>query len=53
LQSLARKGNAELLSAFNASFEGNGAFDEETFDSAFFIENASDIIRELNSTNSK
>lgn len=45
LQSLARKGNKELLAAFEASYEG-ASFNQETFDEAFFLENAKDIIDE-------
>lgn len=45
LNSLARKGNAELLSIFVASFEGK-AFNEDTFDVKFFLDNARDIVQE-------
>mmetsp|Transcript_120658 Transcript_120658/g.237221 ORF Transcript_120658/g.237221 Transcript_120658/m.237221 type:complete len:221 (+) Transcript_120658:66-728(+) len=45
LLSLARKGDAELLAAFEASYEGS-SFNEETFDHSFFLENARDIVRE-------
>jgi hypothetical protein len=45
LQSLARKGNPELLAAFEASYEG-AAFNQETFDEKFFLDNAHDIVEE-------
>lgn len=45
LQSLARKGDPELLAAFEASYEG-AAFNQETFDEKFFLENAHDIVEE-------
>ena len=43
LQSLARKGDSELMASFEGSFEGV-AFNEETFDEAFFLSNCRDII---------
>eukprot|EP01041_Mallomonas_annulata_P008758 gene8758-18116_t len=49
LQSLARKGNTELISIFEASCEGN-KFDQSTFDIKFFLENAEEIVKEM-STN--
>ena len=45
LQSLARKGDPELMSAFQASFEGIG-FNEATFDVKFFLDNAKDIVQD-------
>lgn len=47
LLSFARKGNLELLSLFEASFEGT-SFDYETFDKKFFVENARQFIMEQN-----
>jgi hypothetical protein len=45
LQSLARKGDPSLLSVFQASFDGI-AFNQETFDVKFFLENAQAIVNE-------
>jgi hypothetical protein len=45
LQSLARKGNPELLAAFEASYEGT-EFNQDSFDEKFFLENARDIVEE-------
>jgi pyruvate/2-oxoglutarate dehydrogenase complex dihydrolipoamide acyltransferase (E2) component len=45
LQYLARKSNPDLLSIFEASFDGQ-QFNEETFDVKFFIENAEEIVKE-------
>jgi len=45
LQSLARKGNDDLLSIFEAS--SDGPFDVEKFDFKFFLENATDFAKEL------
>lgn len=45
IQALARKNNAALMAAFEASFDGI-AFNEETFDKKFFLENAKEIINE-------
>jgi len=47
LLSLARKGNADLLVVFEGSYEGK-AFNEETFDKKFFIDNARDVVEEQN-----
>jgi hypothetical protein len=44
--SAARKSNAELMSVFEASYEGD-AFDSATFDREFFLDNATDIVKEL------
>lgn len=46
LLSQCRKGNRELLSVFEASFEGE-TFDHATFDANFFLDNAKDILEEL------
>lgn len=45
LQSLARKGDSELMAAFEASYEGS-SYNQETFDEAFFLDNARDIVKE-------
>ena len=45
LQNLARKGNSDLLSVFEASFDGK-SFNEETFDMKFFLDNATEIVNE-------
>lgn len=48
LLSQCRKGNPELLSVFVASFEdGSTSFDHERFDANFFLDNAKDILEEL------
>ena len=52
LMSLARKGNADLLSTFEASFEGN-EFNLDSFDRKFFIENAKEIIKENEQNSAK
>lgn len=46
LLSAARKSNAELMSVFEASFEGD-SFDSASFDREFFLDNAVDIVDEL------
>lgn len=46
LLSAARKSNAELMSVFEASFEGD-AFDSTSFDREFFLDNATEIVKEL------
>ena len=51
LQSLARKGDSELMTLFEASFEGI-SFNEETFDEKYFLDNVKDYVNEL-SSNSK
>jgi len=43
LMTLARKGHPELLAAFDASFEGL-YFNPETFNTAFFVEQATAIV---------
>lgn len=43
IQSLARKGNPELMSVFMASFDG-ASFNDDTFDVKFFLDNAKDVI---------
>ena len=45
LQYLARKGNPELVSIFESSFDG-AEFNEDTFDIKFFLENAEEIVKE-------
>ena len=45
LLSLARKGQEDLLSVFEASCDGD-KFSAETFDKKFFLENAVDIVKE-------
>lgn len=45
LLSLARKGDQQLLNAFEASCEGLH-YDDETFDQDFFLENAQSIVDE-------
>mmetsp|Transcript_14477 Transcript_14477/g.15652 ORF Transcript_14477/g.15652 Transcript_14477/m.15652 type:complete len:109 (-) Transcript_14477:15-341(-) len=45
LQSLARKGDSSLMSVFEASFDGV-AFNKDTFDVKFFLENAQAIVNE-------
>lgn len=47
LQSLARKGDAELLAAFEASCEG-ASYHQLRFDEAFFLDNATAIVEEHN-----
>lgn len=45
LQSLGRKGNKELISIFEASYDGN--FNRENnFDKKFFLDNAIEIVNE-------
>ncbi len=46
LQSLARKGDKELLTVFEASFDGI-KFDQESFDIKFFLSNARGLIKDL------
>ena len=45
LQSLARKSDGELISLFEASYEGEN-FNAETFDIKFFLENSKELIEE-------
>jgi pyruvate/2-oxoglutarate dehydrogenase complex dihydrolipoamide acyltransferase (E2) component len=45
LQFLARKGNPDLLSIFEASCD-NVLYDPKTFDKKFFLSNAEDIVQE-------
>lgn len=45
LQFLARKGNPDLLSVFEASCD-NEHFTPETFDKKFFLENAEEVVKE-------
>jgi uncharacterized membrane protein len=45
LQSLARKGNAELMSVFTASFDGT-VFNHDSFDVKFFLDNAKEVVNE-------
>ena len=45
LQHLARKGNPDLLSVFEASCD-NEIFSAANFDKKFFLENAEDIVKE-------
>ena len=45
LLSLARKGNADLMAVFEASYEGK-AFNVESFDKKFFIDNAKEVVEE-------
>ncbi len=45
LQSLARKGDSAIMDAFQASFDGV-AFNKDTFDIKFFLENALAIVNE-------
>ncbi len=45
LNSLARKGNEELMSIFVASFDGT-SFNDDTFDMKFFLDNAKDLVEE-------
>lgn len=45
MQGLARKGNTELLSIFEASTDG--PYNPDTFDYKFFMENATDVVKEL------
>jgi len=45
LQALARKGHPELLAAFEAAFEGS-SFNIDTFDVAFFLDNARAVVQE-------
>ena len=44
---LARKGDSQLLNAFEASCEGLH-YDDETFDNEFFLDNARAIVEEIN-----
>ena len=43
LLSLCRQKNADLVDAFDASFDGD-EFNDDTFDAAFFIDNARSIV---------
>lgn len=45
IQSMARKGDEELLAAFAASCEGS-SYHQETFDEDFFVSNATAIAEE-------
>ena len=45
LLSLARKGNADMRAVFEASYEGK-AFNVESFDKKFFIDNAKEVVEE-------
>jgi len=45
LLSLARKGNADMRAVFEASYEGK-AFNVESFDKKFFIDNTKEIVEE-------
>ncbi len=45
LQKLARKGNPELLAAFEAAFEG-ATFSIDQFDADFFLDNARAVVEE-------
>jgi hypothetical protein len=45
LLSLARKGNADLTAVFESSYEGK-AFNVESFDKKFFIDNAKEVVEE-------
>lgn len=45
LQSLARKGNEDLISVFEASYESEN-FTPESFDKKFFLSNAEEIVTE-------
>jgi pyruvate/2-oxoglutarate dehydrogenase complex dihydrolipoamide acyltransferase (E2) component len=45
MQGLARKSNPEMLSIFEASTD-DGNYKPETFDYKFFLENATDVVKE-------
>jgi hypothetical protein len=45
LLSLARKGNADMRAVFEASYEGK-AFNVESFDKKFFIDNTKKVVEE-------
>lgn len=45
LQALARKGNEDLISVFEASYESEN-FTPESFDKKFFLSNAEEIVHE-------
>lgn len=45
LQSLVRKGDKDIMDAFQASYDG-AAFSRESFDAKFFISNAQEIVKE-------
>eukprot|EP01031_Cornospumella_fuschlensis_P024857 gene24857-30034_t len=45
LQSLVRKGDKDIMDAFQASFDGT-VFSRESFDSKFFLSNAQEIVKE-------
>jgi hypothetical protein len=46
IQSLARNANPQLISTFEASFDGD-SLSEETFDEEFFVENAVGLVEDL------
>lgn len=48
LQTLCRKGDKDIITLFDSSFEGNN-FNIETFDKKFFIDNAKEIVEEKGS----
>lgn len=45
LQSLARRGDADLMDIFHASFEEN-RYNTESFDKEFFIDNARGVVED-------
>lgn len=45
LQSLARRGDQELMDVFTASFDGV-AFDKDSFDVSFFVDNTKELVKE-------
>jgi hypothetical protein len=45
LQNLARHGDVALMEIFEASFDGL-VFNQETFDTKFFLENATSVVME-------
>ena len=49
LLSLARQGNADMRAVFEASYEGK-AFNVESFDKKFFIDNAKEVVEEESKT---
>tara|TARA_B110000090_G_scaffold101912_1_gene114535 strand:- start:243 stop:455 length:213 start_codon:yes stop_codon:yes gene_type:complete len=49
LQMLARKGHPELITVFQASYDG-AYFNADTFDEDFFIENATAIVEEYSNS---
>jgi hypothetical protein len=52
LLTLARKGDTQLLNSFEASCEGLH-YEDDTFDSQFFLENAEDIVGEYQKSQQK